>query len=313
MTSPLARYLDGDRNGRLHLQHGPIDLVIGVDGASSVAAESAMRHAAFQAAFARFQTILDELMGELPLLRAAITRESPSPRGAVARRMWAATLPLGQNRFITPMAAVAGAVADEILDAMMSIFPEDGRPRRAYVNNGGDIALHLEAGAEFRIAMTREDGQSLGAFAVSAASPSRGIGTSGRGGRSLSMGVADSVTVAARSAAAADAAATLIANAVDLPGHSAISRARAIDVVDDSDLGARLVATGCGELTTGEAQRALSAGAREADDLLARGLIDRAALFLKDQALLVNNISISPISSPRYVAMGTPTEHSHHA
>ena len=313
MTGPLARYLDGDRNGRLHLQHGPIDLVIAIDGAPSADAESAMRHAAFEAAFARFQTVLDELMDELPLLRAAVTAKGPPPRGAVARRMWAATLPLSQNRFITPMAAVAGAVADEILDAMMAIFPADARPQRAYVNNGGDIALHLEAGSEFRVAMTREDGRSLGTFAVGAKSPSRGIATSGRGGRSLSMGIADSVTVAARTAADADAAATLIANAVDLPGHPAILRARAIDVVDNSDLGARLVTTGCGTLTADEARRALSAGAREAENLLARGLIDRAALFLQDQALLVDNISISPISSPRYAAMGTPREHSHHA
>lgn len=313
MTGPLARYLDADSNRRLHLQHGPIDLVIGVDGATSLKAESEMRLAAFEAAFDRFHTVLDELMSELPLLRAAVTPKSPSPRGAVARRMWAATVPLSETRFITPMAAVAGAVADEILAAMMTIFPADARPHRAHVNNGGDIALHLGDGAGFRIAMTRDDGQPLGAFAVKSTDPSRGIATSGRGGRSLSMGIADSVTVAARTAADADAAATLIANAVDLPGHPAILRARAIEVVDNSDLGARLVTTGCGALTADEARRALSAGAREAEILLAYGLIDRAALFLQDQALLVDDLSISPISSPRYAAMGTPREHSHHA
>ncbi len=314
MTGPFAHYLDGDRNGRLHLQHGPIDLVIGVDGAASVVAEEAMRQDAFAVAVARFQTVLDELVSELVLLRAPVTSQSPSPRGAVARRMWAATLPLAETRFITPMAAVAGAVADEILAAMMRIFPAGARPYRAYVNNGGDIALHLEAGAEFRVAIAREDGVSLGAFAVNAGNPSRGIATSGRGGRSLSMGIADSVTVGARTAAAADAAATLIANAVDLPGHFSISRARAVDVIDNSDLGERLVVRGCGPLDAEEAQRALSAGAREAEKFLARGLIDRTALFLKDQARLVDHFPMSSIFSPAgYLAAGTPREHSQHA
>ena len=40
--------------------------------------------------------------------------------------------------FITPMVAVAGSVADYILDAM------GGGLDRAIVNNGGDIALHLK-------------------------------------------------------------------------------------------------------------------------------------------------------------------------
>ena len=47
----------------------------------------------------------------------------------------------------------------------------------------------------------------------------RGIATSGWRGRSFSLGIADAVTVLAATAAEADAAATMIANAVDLPGH----------------------------------------------------------------------------------------------
>ncbi len=77
----------------------------------------------------------------------------------------------------------------------------DDRPARIYVNNGGDIALHLDPGARFAIAIAREDGADLGRFAVTAADLTRGIATSGRGGRSLSMGIADSVTLLAASAA----------------------------------------------------------------------------------------------------------------
>ena len=49
--------------GRLHFQHGPIDIVIGADG------DPRAVEAAHDAAWRRFATILDELVGELPALR----------------------------------------------------------------------------------------------------------------------------------------------------------------------------------------------------------------------------------------------------
>ncbi|EJK81061.1 UPF0280 family protein [Rhizobium sp. AP16] len=298
MSRPVARYLDGDPNGRLHLQHGPIDLIIGVDdGGAARKGEAERRARAFAAATARFQTVLDELVSELPQLRAPAEIGSAMPTGSVARRMVAAVRPFAADHFITSMAAVAGAVADEILAAMLEAFDNGDRPLRAYVNNGGDIAVHLDGDAEFHVRMAREDGAALGDFALYASSPAHGIATSGRGGRSLSMGIADSVTVLAANAAAADAAVTLIANAVDLPGHAAISRARAIDVVDDSDLGERLVVTGCGPLTDAEIDTALSRGLARAEHFIALGLIDRAGLFLKNQGLLAMPAAAKPFAA----------------
>jgi uncharacterized protein len=288
MSGPTANYIDGDRSGRLHLQHGPIDLIIGVDGAVSLELEAYYRHHAYALAHRRFQTVLEELVSELPLLKSQALPDSPVPNGPTAKRMMAAVRPFAETCFITPMAAVAGAVADEVLAAMLAGFTPENRPRRIYVNNGGDIALHLDAGAEFHVAMSREDGQELGAFAVDASHATRGIATSGRGGRSLSMGIADSVTILARNAAEADAAASLVANAVDLPGHPLVMRARAIDVVDDSDLGEHLVVTGCGELAYHEIGQALEAGAAEAERFISSGLIHRAALFLKDRGRIVD-------------------------
>jgi hypothetical protein len=179
---------------------------------------------------------------------------------------------------------------------MLAGFPGEDRPRRIYVNNGGDIAIHLDEGAEFRIGMAREDGFSLGAFAVQATQPSRGIATSGRGGRSLSMGIADSVTILARNAAEADAAASLVANAVDLPSHPAITRKRAIDVIDDSDLGEHLVVVGCGSLTADECKAALSSGAAEAERFIAQGLIHRAGLFLGNHGRIIDGWAASDTS-----------------
>ena len=123
---------------RLHLQHGPIDIVAEAFG------ESAEVDAAYRQAGARFATILDELVAELALLRRPLGGTPPTPEGSVARRMLGACWP-HRARFITPMAAVAGSVADEVLAAMTA-----GRSlARAYVNNGGDIAVHLSPGTSF--------------------------------------------------------------------------------------------------------------------------------------------------------------------
>lgn len=283
MGGAVAAWLDGGPDGRLHLQHGPIDLVVGADGGPDPAA----RLDALAAARARFSTILDELVGELAFLKAPARPGGPRPAGAVARRMAAAVEPFAGETFVTPMAAVAGAVADEVLAAMLAAVDPTRRPARIYVNDGGDIALHLDPGAAFRVGVAREDGAGLGRFAVTADDPSRGVATSGRGGRSLSMGIADSVTILAATAAAADAAATIVGNAVDLPGHPAVRRLPAREVVDDSDLGDRPVVVGVGALTAEETAAALAAGVAAAERLAARGLIHAAALFLGREGRVV--------------------------
>jgi uncharacterized protein len=260
---------------RLHLQDGPIDLIVEAQGS-----ETNLR-GAYHAAARRFTGLLDELCNELPLLRTAADPKQCLLKGTVARRMHAAVAPLAADHFITPMAAVAGAVAEEILGVMV----REAQLERAYVNNGGDIALHLADGAQFTVGLVdRPDRPGLMATTVIAADdPSRGIATSGRHGRSFSLGIADAVTVLARNAAQADAAATIIANAVDLPGHPAIVRCRADELQPESDLGARLVTRHVDVLEAGEIVSALEAGMDKARVLLAAGLIDGAALRLQGE------------------------------
>lgn len=264
---------------RLHLQDGPIDLIVEARGG-----EADLR-AAYDAAARRFTGLLDELCGELPELRKAADPARCLLRGTVARRMHAAVAPFAADQFITPMAAVAGAVAEEILGAMMGV----AQLQRAYVNNGGDIALHLADGEHFTVGLVdRPDAHGLMRTAIiDADDPARGIATSGRHGRSFSLGIADAVTVLARTASQADAAATIIANAVDLPGHPSIVRCPANDLQPDSDLGARLVTRDVGALSVCEIEDALEAGAACARSLLAAGLIDGAALHLQGKALVV--------------------------
>jgi ApbE superfamily uncharacterized protein (UPF0280 family) len=274
-------------NRRLHLQDGPIDLVIEASGG-----EADVRQA-YGAAVRRFTGLLDELCDELPLLRQAANPAHCPLRGKVARRMYDAVRPFAVDCFITPMAAVAGSVAEEILSAMT----QNARLVRAYVNNGGDIALHLAAGEQFGVGLAeRPDAPGLmQTMVIHADDPTRGIATSGRHGRSFSLGIADAVTVLAQTASQADAAATIVANAVDLPGHPAIVRRPACDLQPDSDLGALLVTRDVGELSGVEIEDALGAGAARARELLAVGLIEGAALRLQGEMIVVGTRSIEPL------------------
>jgi ApbE superfamily uncharacterized protein (UPF0280 family) len=264
---------------RLHLQDGPIDLIVEANG------NAAEVRAAYDAAARRFTGLLDTLCEELPELRKAADPVTCALKGKVARRMHAAVAPYAAAHFITPMAAVAGSVAEEILGAMV----DAARLDRAYVNNGGDIAIHLTESEHFTVGLVdRPDRPGLMATtAIEFDDLARGIATSGRHGRSFSLGISDAVTVLAGTAAQADAAATIIANAVDLPGHPAILRCLAHDLQPDSDLGARLVTRDVGDLSYEEIEEALEAGAGEARVLLARGLIESAALRLHGETRIV--------------------------
>jgi ApbE superfamily uncharacterized protein (UPF0280 family) len=272
----IAMLTDGRR---LHLQDGPIDLIVEAWGS-----EANVR-AAYDAAVGRFTGLLDTLCEELTELRKPADPVSCRLRGKIARRMHAAVAPYAAEHFITPMAAVAGAVAEEILGAMVDAAQLD----RAYVNNGGDIALHLSRGERFTVGLVdRPDRPGLmQTTVIDFDDPTRGVATSGRHGRSFSLGIADAVTVPAKTAAQADAAATIIANAVDLPGHSAVLRCPAHDLHPDSDLGARLVTRDVGDLSLYEIEEALEAGADKARSLLARGLIKSAALRLHGETRIV--------------------------
>jgi len=306
MSAVAARFDDG----RLHLQHGPIDLIVEAFGAPDEVER------AYAQATDRFGDILTVLVGELPVLRRPVGDAYPLLQGPVARRMAEAVWP-HRTRYITPMAAVAGAVADEMLQALVRGRTLD----KAYVNDGGDIAFHLAPGQSLRAGIVADStsspfrwgsAPSYGAMGSSMTPPSamtptpphlngeesnktldgmalltherpvRGIATSGRGGRSFSLGIADSVTVLAVTAAAADAAATIIANAVNAD-HPSIERRPASALDPDSDLGELPVTVAVGDLPPKIVEAALDRGLAEARRLRLCGLIDSAALSLDGQ------------------------------
>lgn len=269
-------------DGRWHFQHGPIDVVIGANGSPAAV------NAAHDQAWQRFSDILGELVQELGVLRQPV-QGTCLLRGPIARRMWHACQPY-KSGFITPMAAVAGAVAQELV----AYYARSG-VTRAWINNGGDIALHLAPSQSVRIGLYADLAnlgaheilhglQTDGQFEVHSTLPVRGVATSGWRGRSFSLGIADSVTVLARTASEADAAVTMIANAVDV-ADARILRRPACELKDDSDLGAIPVTVDVPPLEAELVQRALFAGLRRAQTLRAAGLIWSAALVCQKQVM----------------------------
>ena len=278
-----VRLLEDGR--RLHLHDGPIDLVIEAFG------EPCEINAAYHAARNASPTCSTNFVANSNFCEKARRLGGPLPSGVIARRMVAAVTPYRERMFITPMAAVAGAVAEEMLGVMTAA----AKLSRAYVNDGGDIALHLAPGEHFVVGMVeRPDRPSLfGTVTLDSMQPVRGIATSGWRGRSFSLGIADAVTVLADDAAMADAAATVIANAVDLPGHPSVVRMPARSLAPDSDLGDRLVTQGVGELSPAEIETRSNAGLLSHVWLLAEGLIRSAALHLRRETRVVGQRSKS--------------------
>ncbi len=273
-------------DGRLCLEDGPISLLIGIEGPPHAV------RAGQNAAGLRMHGLLAALCEELPALRRPLADAMPSFRHPVARRMAEACWP-HRLEHITPMAAVAGAVAEHVLAGII----EQPGVQAAHVNNGGDIAVHLTGRASLRVGLCGNlaDGRPDGLALLRAGDGVGGIATSGWPGRSFSRGIADAVTVLAPRAADADAAATIIPNAVDAQ-HPAIFRRPANTLDPDSDLGALEVTVEVRALPRMLAQLALERGARVAERLVARGMITAALLRLQGENLSVGDMNVMPLT-----------------
>ena len=276
---------------RLHLHHGPIDLIIEGWG------EDKEVQLAYRQAEVAFASVLQSLVDELPELRQPAGDSTLS--GPVAKRMVEAVS--RHDVFVTPMAAVAGSVADHVLAAMCA----DRMLVKACVNNGGDISFLLQDGESLTVGVgdMNEQGVTLAPVKICANDGVGGVATSGWRGRSHSLGIADFVTVFAKDSASADVAATLIANAVDVPSPRSISRLPAQELSPDSDLGDRLVTVKVGPLSPEEVSIALSRGIMRAEAMVRDGLIVAACLGLQGQRRLVGSEALLE-SNPEIEARG---------
>jgi len=284
---------------RLSLRHGPIDLIIEADGQAAQVAK------AYKQARAAFESVLTDLVAELSELRKPINEIAPQMKGKIAVNMHSAASTVSYAQFVTPMIAVAGAVADYMLNAMIS----DTQLKRAYVNNGGDIAIYLGQSAKFDIGICADirTGELMSKAQLTANDNIGGIATSGWQGRSHSLGIADAVTVLASNAATADTAATLIANAINLPEHANIRRVAANELAPDSDLGEQAVTVDVGELSSMDIETALSRGKQVARSMLGGGSINAVYANLQNHifSLSQGDTQIHPHSNQ--LAESNPT------
>jgi len=269
---------------RLSMRHGPIDLIIEADG------DRTQVEKAYQQAASAFETVLSELVSELEILRKPLGDRRQVLQGVIARNMQRAVRNIADDVFATPMIAVAGAVADRVLYAMK----DNTQLERAYVNNGGDIALYLSSKATFDVGICSniETGSLMSKAHICADDNIGGIATSGWRGRSHSFGIADAVTVLAVDGATADTAATLIANEIDLPDHPAISRTPAVELSPDSDLGYQLVTVAVGNLTVPETKAALCRGQEFASGMIERGDVQAVHASLNGRSFSLRSDSV---------------------
>ena len=263
-----------EEDNRLFLQHGPTNIVIEALGID--------KNLAYLNAKNYFETLLEELVLDLTLLKKEVVlnrkfnnRISQSMQDAAERFI---------PSYITPMAAVAGSIADNILKVLI----DDTHLEKAYVNNGGDISFYLNENQTMKGSLAAIPNMIT---EIKHKNSSRGIATSGWRGKSFSRGIADSVTVLAKNAAIADAAATMIGNAVDIYDHPNIKKKPANFIYEASDLKNLPVTIEVGKLTKIEIKEALKNGYQTAIEYVQKDLINTALIQLSDCFCIVQKNS----------------------
>lgn len=269
--------------GRVALDFGPTQMNIMVEGdgaGTEVAAEAAVYAAG-----------LVEQLAEVKRIAARPQSEIDSTTGLpeVLQRMIEAVR-LSQDGDLTPMAAVAGTISDMTADWLLA-----RRIPKIIVNNGGDIAIRLAPGWQAVVGVAPSLGAQPGhILRIQAGDGIGGVTTSGTGGRSFTKGIATAATVAARTAAIADACATSIGNATFF-FHPAIRLAKAEEIDPLTDLIGHWVVREVGELPPETVQAALHQGWQRAKHFLDRGIICGCVIFIGTVGVMLPEGLVAPL------------------
>ncbi len=220
--------------------------------------------------------ILRDIRECLPVLRQRAHRiRNVSALPEVAKRMTAAAKMVSETT-LTPMAAVAGTVADMVKEHFTARDID-----LLMVNNGGDLSIFNATGRALTVG--------IGDIVTGKVTPyvirlkdmrDLGMATSGFGGRSLTLGIADTVTAIAGTGAVADAAATHICNRTTIEAGAVVRKAA--ELVDpETDIPDEDVTVEVGPLSDALIAQALARGLGTARDLTDRNIIDYAVVALK--------------------------------
>lgn len=259
--------------GLVRVEYGPVSMTIRAEAGGAPCTRAAVAGAeaavANLNALARFRPVAK---------RPIVAVEEKEAYPEVLRRMIRAARLTGAED-VTPMVAVAGAMAEMVAEAAVA-----AGARTVIVDNGGDIALVVEPGRTVRVGVA-QDVTSKKVRLVVPVQATEGIGgicTSGLGGRSFTKGVATAAVAVGRSAAVADACATLLANST-LVDDPAVEQALAETIDPDTDIAGHLVTVRVGELPPQAVAVALEQGLRQGREFMARGLLVGVIVVVQGQ------------------------------
>ncbi len=154
----------------------------------------------------KYRSHLEEYVTANPRFQSSL---EPLPGPAHAPRIILTMIEAAQQAGVGPMAAVAGAMAEEVGRDLLAFSPE------VIVENGGDIFLSVKN--DKTIGLYAGDSPLTGRLGLEIKAGDTPLGvctSSGTVGHSLSFGKADAVVVISKSTALADAAATAVGNRV---------------------------------------------------------------------------------------------------
>lgn len=268
--------IDNSKPGIVRLDYGPLQMTIAAEDERGPMTQRA-RDAAQQA-----MNILAELASHR---KVAASPQQELPAGEnwpeVLRQMIAAVTNSG-DRTLTPMAAVAGSIADLTADWLQA-----QGATKVFVNNGGDIAIRLTGDRTTKVGVAPAIGQSpTHALVLAADNGIGGIATSGLGGRSFTKGIASAAVVAATRASLADACATSLANSTYVE-HPAVKVALAEQLDPNTDIRGHQVVEEVGLLPLHVIEQALHNGWTQAVQLYKEGLIKGAAIFVQQRVVMI--------------------------
>jgi ApbE superfamily uncharacterized protein (UPF0280 family) len=259
---PYRQEINVLQGGAVMAECGPMRLVISASVGKVPQKEMGVRAAEESFSY------LERLARLRDLLGTRVSEISRDLDDSLAVTMVRSVLAVGDED-LTPMAAVAGTIADGVAD-----FLFNRGMTRVVVDNGGDVAVRLEQGASVKVGIRAEIGDRniSNVIVLDSRSPSWGVTTSGLGGRSLTRGVASAATVIARSASLADAAATAIANASFVDDAHVIQRP-AEEIDPNTDIAGLPVTVKVGPLSAGKKSTALSRAMKRTAELLRQEVI----------------------------------------
>ncbi len=264
-------------SAKVQVSYGPMEIGIQVSGPGKIVRKSCgeVRKKA--------RLLLGDVERFYPLMKLRGEELKVKPRWPRVVRRMVRAVQLVSGKTLTPMAAVAGAISDELLLDLREAA--GGFLTKILVNNGGDMAL-FSPGEPVRVGIrgVAPEGMSMREVLIPEMDEPYGLATSGWRGRSFSRGVADAVVVVAPDGAVADAAATHIGNFVTDESIRGVRHCRASELDPMTDIPDSMVTVSCGRLSEDEKHAALENGGAMASSLLDRGIIWGAGIYLQGKS-----------------------------